>query len=58
MRAVAVLAFRRGHRNVLDVAIRRLYALWHGPESSYIRTQADQALAAFLSLETGMEDEG
>jgi hypothetical protein len=58
VRAEAVLVFHRHHRNVPDVAIWRLYALRYDPESPYIRTQADQALAAILSLETGMEDEG
>lgn len=57
VRAEAVSVFHRRHRNVPDVAIRRLYALRHDPESPYIRSQADQALGMILSLETGIEDE-
>lgn len=55
--AAATGVFVQHHRHVPDAAIRRLYALRHDPESPYIRAQADEALGAILSLETGMEDE-
>ncbi len=57
VRAEAASVFFRHHRNVPDAVIRRLYALRHDPESPYIRAQADRALGAILSLETGIEDE-
>lgn len=57
VRAAALRAFMRHRRNVPDALIRRLYTLRHDPESPCIQTQADQALAGILSLETGIEDE-
>ena len=44
-------------RNIPNQAIQRLFALRHDPESPNVRLAADQALAAILSLEQGMEDE-
>jgi HEAT repeat protein len=56
VRLAAIGALQEHHRNVPDDIIRQLYALRYDRESARIRSQADKALAAILSLETGMED--
>lgn len=57
VRVKAAQALRQIRRTIPDAAIRRLLELRHDPHSRAVRMAADDALAAILSLETGIEDD-
>ena len=57
VRMKAAQALGKLYRNIPDVALRRLFELRHDPQSQTVRETAEIALAAILSLETGIEDD-
>ncbi|WP_161975479.1 HEAT repeat domain-containing protein [Tengunoibacter tsumagoiensis] len=57
VRAQAAQNFGSLQRTIPDTIIRQLLRLRHDPHSRAVRTSADKALAAILSLENGLEDD-
>lgn len=57
VRMKAAQALGQLRRNIPDAAIRGLLHLLHDPQSRTVQQAAHDALAAILSLETGIEDD-
>lgn len=57
VRMKATKALGQTRHSIPDAAIRRLLELRHEPESLAVCISAEEALAAILSLETGIEDD-